>query len=284
MNKRLIFLILIATLGLAACSASVDNAASRELPVAMEEVYMESEPIEAGSGYAPQADMASAPVPNTTVERLVIKNASLSIAVDDPEASMERISTLAEELDGYVVSAYMYQTTLESGVKVPHASISIRIPAEQLTAEYVDLGSRLANLEAAEEELQRIMEEAVRTEDVLAVYQQLTYYREQIEVIRGQMRYYEDSARLSMVSVELVANAAVQPLTIGGWQPAGVAKDAVQALIDTVKFLANAGIWIVIFALPVALLIFGPPALIVWLILRQRARRRKARQMPPATV
>ena len=309
MNKRLIFLILITALGLAACSASVDNAASRELPVAMEEVYMESDRMGSDSGYAPQADMASAPVSNTTVERLVIKNASLTIAVDDPEASMERISTLAEELDGYVVSAYMYQTTLESGVKVPHASISIRIPAERLeqvvatvkaettqpiisenidsqdvTAEYVDLGSRLANLEAAEEELQRIMEEAVRTEDVLAVYQQLTYYREQIEVIRGQMKYYEDSARLSMVSVELVANAAVQPLTIGGWQPAGVAKDAVQALIDTVKFLANAGIWIVIFALPVALLIFGPPALIVWLILRQRARRRKARQAPPATV
>ena len=309
MNKRLIFLILIMALGLAACSASVDEAAPMEMPVAMEEVYVELARETSGSGYAPQADMASAPIPSTTVERLVIKNASLTIAVDDPEASMERISALAEELDGYVVSAYMYQTTLESGVKVPQASISIRIPAERLeevvatvkaettqpviseninsqdvTAEYVDLGSRLANLEAAEVELQRIMEEAVRTEDVLAVYQQLTYYREQIEVIRGQMKYYEDSARLSMVSVELVANAAVQPLTIGSWQPAGVAKSAVQALIDTAKFLANAGIWIVIFVLPVALLIFGPPALIVWLILRQRAKRRKARQAPHATV
>ena len=43
--------------------------------------------------------------------------------------------------------------------------------------------------------------------------------REQIEVIKGQMKYYEESARLSMVSVELIANEAVQPLTIGGWQP-----------------------------------------------------------------
>ena len=306
MNKKFAFLIIIMALALAACSASYESA-PMEMPV-VQEVVVERE--EAVSGYAPSADMAySESVANTSVERMVIQNASLSIAVDDPEVSMERISTLAQELNGYVVSAYMYQTTLEGGVKVPQASISIRIPAERLdeviqtikaettqpviseninsqdvTAEYVDLSSRLTNLEATEKQLQQIMDEAVKTEDVLAVYSQLTYIREQIEVIKGQMKYYEESARLSMVSVELVANEAVQPLTIGGWQPVGVAKSAVQALINTVKWLANAGIWLVIFIVPVVLLIFGPIALIVWAIARRRAKRRKAIQAPPAAV
>ena len=307
MIKKLIFLIVILPLALVACSATSEMSAPMEMPV-VQEVYVERE--EAVSGYAPVADMAySESVANTSVERMVIQNASLSIAVDDPEASMERISTLAQELDGYVVSAYMYQTTLESGVKVPQASISVRIPAERLdeviatikaettqpvisenitsqdvTGDYVDLSSRLINLEATEKQLQAIMDEAVKTEDVLAVYSQLTYIREQIEVIKGQMKYYEESARLSMVSVELIANEAVQPLTIGGWQPVGVAKSAVQALINTVKWLANAGIWIVIFIAPVLLLVFGPIALIVWAILRRRAKRRKATQASPATV
>ncbi len=306
MNKKLVILILIMTLGLAACAARSESM-PMEMPV-VEEVYVEREASNAV--YGQSADFAaSAPPSPATVERMVIKNASLSIAVDDPEASMDRISALAEELGGYVVSAYMYQTTLESGAKVPHASISIRIPAENLdevlltvkaettqpvisenvdsqdvTADYVDLSSRLTNLEAAEAQLQQIMEDAVRTEDVLSVYSQLTSVREQIEVIRGQMKYYEESAALSMVSVELVANEAVQPLTIGGWQPVGVAKSAVQALINTVKWLANAGIWIAIFVLPVALLVFGPPALIVWAILRRRAKRRKAAQTPPAAL
>jgi hypothetical protein len=308
MNKKLVILILFTALALAACSAASDEFAPlpMEMPVA-EQVYVERE--SAGAGYAASADMAaSAPVANTSVERMVIQNASLSIAVDDPEASMARISALAQELNGYVVSANMYQTTLESGVKVPHASISIRIPSERLdevmetikaettqpvlsenidsqdvTADYVDLSSRLTNLEAAEEQLQRIMDEAVKTEDVLAVYSQLTYIREQIELIKGQMKYYEEAARLSMVSVELVANEAVQPLTIGGWQPGGVAKSAVQALIDTVKWLVNAGIWIGIYIIPVVLLIFGPAGLILWAILRQRSRRRKARQAAPPT-
>jgi hypothetical protein len=309
MNKKLIFLITILALVLAACSASADESFPMEMPVA-EEVYVQPEREFAESSYGSNADMAaSAPVANTTVERLVIKNASLSMAVDDPEASMDRITALAEDLGGYVVSAYMYQTTLESGAKVPHASISIRIPAEELnhvletikaettqpllsenidsqdvTADYVDLSSRLTNLEATEEQLQRIMDEAVRTEDVLAVYSQLTYIREQIEVIKGQMKYYEDASRLSMVNVELLANEAVQPLTIGGWQPEGVAKSAVQALINVVKWLANAAIWIVILILPVVLLVFGPPALIVWAILRRRAKGKKAAQTPPAAL
>jgi hypothetical protein len=306
MNKKLFYLITGMALVLASCAAQSEQY-SMEIPV-VEEVYVEREA--AGAGFAQSADFAaSAPPANTAIERLVIKNASLSIAVDNPEASMDHISALAEELGGYVVSAYMYQTTLESGAKVPHASVSIRIPAERLdevlqtikaettqpvlsenidsqdvTADYVDLSSRLTNLEAAEVQLQQIMEDAVRTEDVLAVYSQLTSVREQIEVIRGQMKYYEEAAALSMVSVELVANEAVQPLTIGGWQPVGVAKSAVQALINTVKWLANAGIWIAIFVLPVALLVFGPPALIVWAIMRRRAKRRKAAQTPPAAL
>jgi len=308
MFKRSIYLIVILSLVLSACSAGTQS----ESPMP-EEVFVESQRDAYGESgapaMAPSVDMAyDQSASNASVERLVIKNASISLYVDDPEASMDRISALAEEMGGYVVSANMYQTYLESGAKVPQASISIRVLAEHLdatletikaettqpvisehmnsddvTASYTDLQSQLTNLEAAELELRGIMEDAVRTEDVLAVYQQLTYYRGQIEMIKGQMTYYEDSARLSLVSIELVANAAAEPLTIGGWQPVGVAKNAVQALINTVKWLANAGIWIVIFILPVALLIFGPPILIIWGILRWRARRRLARQSPPPT-
>ena len=79
------------------------------------------------------------------------------------------------------------------------------------------------NLEEAEAQLQEIMDGAVRTEDVLNVHNQLVFVREQIEVIQGQIQYFEQSAAFSMISIELVADAAVQPLNIGGWQPAGVA-------------------------------------------------------------
>ncbi len=243
-------------------------------------------------------------------ERLVIKNASLSIIVDDPVQAMDSITQLADEMGGFVVSANLSESFLESGVKVPSANITIRVPADRfnealrsiksettelpqyeninsqdVTSEYTDLASRLRNLEAAEVKLNEIMEDAIRTEDVLSVYNQLVQVREQIELIKGQMKYYEESAAMSAISVELVANEAVQPLTIGGWQPVGTAKDAVQSLINTLKVLGNIVIWAVLFLLPVLFvlyLVFVLPLSLVWRAWRRRRAKNKPQSTPPA--
>lgn len=278
MFKRFFVLILAFSVLLAGCAAATRN--------------MESVSPSYG-GAAPAADMVYSEeskvlsggdgnfnVAATSTERLVIKNASISIYVDDPTVSVERISKMAESMGGFVVASNLYQSRLQSGVEVPHASITVRVPAEKLsdamdqiksettlpvinenissqdvTSEYTDLESRLRNLEAAEEQLQNIMDRATKTEDVISVYRELTNVRGQIEVIKGQMKYYQQSAALSSISVELTATAAQQPLTVGGWQPKGVARDAVQALIYALQGLANASIWLVLFLLPIGLVI-----------------------------
>lgn len=245
-------------------------------------------------------------------KRLVIKNARLTIVVNDPAKSLEVISKMADELGGFVVTANLNHTQLSSGTEVPHGSITIRIPAEKLnealdrieaesdqppqdktiesqdvTREYTDLQSRLRNLEDAEEQLRKIMDNAFNTEDVLSVYNQLVQVREQIEVIKGQIQYYDEASALSAISVELVANAAMQPLKIGGWQPVGVMKDAVQALLNALKFVVNAFIWIVIFVIPILLviyLIFVLPLRAVIRFIRKRRPKQKTTapaQMPP---
>ncbi|MGW8250238.1 MAG: DUF4349 domain-containing protein [Anaerolineales bacterium] len=236
------------------------------------------------------------------VERLVIKNADLSLIVPDPGSSMDHISALAEELGGFVVTANLYTQRLETGVEVPRANITIRVPAVRLndalqrikqesdqvprqesinsqdvTQEYTDLQSRLRNLEEAEAQLREIMESANRTEDVLSVYNELVRVREQIEVLKGQIQYYEQSAALSAISVELIANEAAQPLTIGTWQPGGVVRQAIQALISATKFIINAAIWVVIFVLPIVLLLLVIFVLPVYLVVRAWRRRRQAR-------
>lgn len=246
------------------------------------------------------------------VDRIVIRNGSLEIVVDTPPDSMKKISKLAEELGGYVVSASMTEEQLDSGLKVPRATITIRVPAEKfdeameaiksesnrlplrenidsqdVTSEYTDLQSRLRNLKNTEEQLLKIQEEAYKTEDVLQVYERLVQVREQIEVIQGQINYYNESSQKSAISVTLIANEAVQPLTIGHWQPVGVAKDAVQALINTVKVLANIAIWLVIFVLPILLLlyvIFFLPLSLIWKAWRRRVKQKKlaAATPPPA--
>ncbi len=233
-------------------------------------------------------------------ERIVIKNASLEIVVNAPDESMRAISSMAEEMGGFVVSANLYQTHTSDGQEVPRASITIRVPAERLeealarieaesdrlplnksinsqdvTSEYTDLQSRLTNLEAAEAQLMLIMEDANRTEDVLNVFDQLTRVREQIEVLKGQMQYLETSAKLSAVSVELIPNEVIQPISIGGWEPVGVIKDAIQSLIVALQGLVNIGIWLVLFILPIVLIIGVP---LFFIIRGVRNRRRKSKE------
>ena len=242
------------------------------------------------------------------IKQMIIQNAEASIVVEDPRQTMTAIVNMAKAMGGFVVNSEMSMTKLENDVEVPQGTVTIRVPADRMeeafekiktgtgvvevqsehisgqdvTKEYTDLASRKRNLDDAEARLREIMDAATRTEDVLAVHNQLTQVREQIEVIQGQMQYYEQAADFSAISVTITSKAAIQPITVGSWQPVGEARDAVQALINTTKVLANIAIWIILFILPVFLMIFIPLRLI-WRGLK-RLFGRKKKQKPVAPV
>jgi hypothetical protein len=299
MNTRLLFLISIFALLLGACASPQQAAFSpAESGYADEAIYAESpasEPVlyEEGTGFESGS--------YDSAERIVVKNASLEIVVIAPDESLQSISRMAEQMGGYVVSANLYKTQTSEGQEVPRASITIRVPSENLeealaqieaesdrlplrkninsqdvTSDYTDLQSRLVNLEAAEAQLMQIMESANRTEDVLNVFDQLTSVREQIEVLKGQIQYLENSAKLSAISVELIPNEVIQPISIGGWEPVGVIKDAIQSLIIALQGLVNIGIWLALFILPIVLII-GVPLFFIIRGVRSRRRRNKGK-------
>jgi len=305
MVKKIAFALVILSLLLASCAAAA-TPSSPQPPSVMNEIQR----VASQAGAPLSSDKSAYAVDQTTasVDRLVIKNATLSIAVNDPLKSMDTISHMAEAMGGFVVTADMYQQSLGNGTQVPQVSMSIRVPVDRLdealttikketdqpiisenessqdvTAEYTDLNSRLTNLQAAEKQLQEIMASATKTEDVLSVYSQLVSVREQIELIKGQMKYYEQSAALSSISIQLIPNAAMQPITIAGWQPKGVAKQALQSLIRTLQSLANFGIRLVILYLPVLLIIFVPIGLIIWGIVSLVRKIRKPKVVPTPT-
>ena len=312
MKRLLIASMLIATVILTACGAAAP-------------AYVESQSV--GEGYAPEAPMpVGAPaemekaadsayignaVPPAQQDRLVIQNADYTLVVVDPKAKMDAMTAMAQTMGGFVVSANLYQTTSPNGDQVPEGTIVIRVPASKLeealkqvkadvveirnetrsgqdvTQEYVDLESRLKNLQAAEAQLTRIMEDANRTEDVMSVFNQLVYYREQIELVKGQMQYYEQSADFSAISARLIAEESIQPIQVGGWKPQGEVRDAIQRLINFLQDLVDFLIWAVLYYLPVLLLIGLVIVLPIWLVyLAIRAIRRRSKKnktaAPPA--
>ena len=135
--------------------------------------------------------------------------------------------------------------------------------------------------QAAEAQLLSIMQDATKTQDVLDVYAQLAQVQSDIEVLQGQIKYYEQSAALSAISVTIIAEATVKPIKVAGWVPAGVARDALQSLIffwqDFVDFLIRFFLYI----LPV-LLTIGVPLYLFFLLVRWIFRRiRKPRPVLP---
>ena len=240
----------------------------------------------------------------TTVDRVVIKNADLSIVVPDPAASMDNIVKMAERMGGFVVTSSLSKYTTDTGVEVPVAYITIRVPADQLTAAldeikgqtekpdsdvlsenvsgqdvtavYTDLQSRVTNLELAEKQLQQILTTTTKTEDWLQVFNQLTATRGEIEVLKGQIKYYEESAAFSAISVNLQAQEAVKPITVGKWEPTGVAREAIQALVSALKVIVNIVIYLGLLIIPLLIVIVGPIWLVIWLIRRSLKRRKPA--------
>lgn len=309
MFKRIFFFISVIPLILVACSAA-STPASPELQGEGVGGSRAAIPMEAPAAEEPAADSLAKfqGQTGTSIDRIVIKNASLDIIVEKPPEVMDAIGKMAEDMGGFIVSANLYQTQLASGVEVPRASITIRVPAARLdeamgriegqsdrpvenktinsqdvTQEYTDLQSRLKNLEATETQLVKIMEEANKTEDVLRVYNEITRVREEIEVTKGRIQYFDQSARLSSISVNILPQEAVQPLSVGGWQPVGVARDAIQALINGLQWLVNVVIWLGLFIIPILLVISLPLYLIVRGLLRWRARRRESKAAQAAT-
>jgi len=310
--------IIISALALTSCAArmaSPDYAMSEsyDSSKAAYEGVMQEAPMTAPAADSVSTGGMTNAVVETTTDQMIVKNASLSILADDPMKTQADIMQLAADMGGYTVYSNSYQTYTSSGAQVPYASVTIRVPADKLndaldaikemtgdpaefvtnesvsgedvTQAYTDLASRLRNLEEAEKELSAMYEKATDAEDVLAIYNQKMQVSEQIEVIKGQMQYYEDASATSSIAVEIAAKASVQPVTIAGWQPKGVARNAVQALINFGKGFVNFLIWLAILVIPVILVIGTPIFFLVrWLVRRNRRIQAQRRQVPPIPV
>ena len=259
-------------------------------------------PAPAVDFYAPEGVETSNTSSVQTRDRLVIENADLAIVVNDPKARMAEINALANEMGGYVVSSNLFQSFTSFGQEVPEATIVIRVPSERLddaltrikegaininyenrtgqdiTNIYVDLQSQLKAKQAAEAKLLEIMDQATRAEDVLAIYLQVQQVQTEIEMLKGQIQYYDESVATSAISVRLIAEEGTQPIEIGPWTPSGAAREAIQDLILFVQDFVEVLIRFVLLTLP-ALVLIAIPLFLIYLAGRAVYRRVRRSRM-----
>jgi hypothetical protein len=203
-------------------------------------------------------------------ERLIVKNGSLSLLVDDVVTAVGAVQSFAFGQGGFVVSS-----NIDKSGSTPYGYVTIRIPsdvfdtglgalrelgevqnehvdAQDVTEEYVDLEARLRNLQETESQLLSLMRQATKIEDILAVQRELTIIRSQIESLEGRMTYLRESASFSLLSVYLSNDPENLPIVDDAdtWKPVATIKQAVRDLLDLGTGIVDGIIWVIIF-LPV---------------------------------
>jgi PKD repeat protein len=170
-------------------------------------------------------------------ERMIVRTGQMVMVVNEVPVVIDQITSLAETSHGYVVSSRVWK----SGEKLV-GSISIRIPADDytdvmeilrtmsvevlqeitnssdVTEEYVDLTSKLDNLEATETQLLAIMEKAETVEDILEVQAQLSKVRGEIEQTKGRMQYLERTSAMSLIEIQLQESSIEIEFTADKWR------------------------------------------------------------------
>ena len=236
--------------------------------------------------------------------RLIIKNGEMNLIVADTDRALDQIIGLAVEAGGYVISSQSWE---EDTVK--YAALTIGVPVDQFEAvqrrlrglavqvvsdtasgqdvseEYVDLQSRVTNLEATAARIREFLKQAADVEQALAVNGKLTDVEAELEQVKGRMAYLADRSAYSTLTINLepqqptpspTPSPSPMPTpTPDVWQPDRTLAAAGNRLDWILRGFGDLAIWFGVTILPLA-----TPVLIVgglW-----RARRKPAAPKPPA--
>ncbi|MFW6174306.1 MAG: DUF4349 domain-containing protein [Chloroflexota bacterium] len=201
-------------------------------------------------------------------ERMVVRNADMSIVVEDVEDAVGRVTAAVDELDGTVLESRRQG----QGEDFQSAFMSFRVPSERLdealsrvreiagsveservtsqdvTEEFVDVQARLENLRATEQRLTQLYERADSVGQVLEVERELTRVRGDIESLEGRLQVLQRTTATSRVNLEIRPEPEEEPLSDPGWTPEETWRRAVRGLSDFGQGLADFLIFAAVFS------------------------------------
>ncbi len=179
--------------------------------------------------------------------RLVIKEADLSLMVPDTRTAVQTALNLAESYSGYVLN----QRQWETGDTTTYGELTFGVPADQfegllnalrtlgtvedeqlsgqdVLATAVDLQSRLDNLTSNQTRMRTFLEQTRNTTETLAVHQQLVQIENEINDLQGQLNFYTGRSGAAHITLRLTAllpTPTPTPLpTPQSWSPGNTAK------------------------------------------------------------
>ncbi|MFA5827763.1 MAG: DUF4349 domain-containing protein [Candidatus Shapirobacteria bacterium] len=206
--------------------------------------------------------------PSDAVDRMVIQDTSLSLVVKDVSTVISQIETAAKGFGGYLVNSYLSKPEAAASgnivIRVPEGKrtealsalkgfaikvVSESVSGTDVTDEYVDLQARLDILYKTKAKFDEISAKAYTVNDLLEVNRELINVQSQIDSIKGRQKYYEQSAKLSKITVYLSTDEMSLPYApTNEWRPAVIFKEAVRSLVGALRNIGTLAIWLVVFS------------------------------------
>ncbi|MFX3633138.1 MAG: DUF4349 domain-containing protein [Candidatus Pristimantibacillus sp.] len=223
-------------------------------------------------------------------QKLIYK-AELTMEVGNYDTAVTELRNAIHQSGGYILQFQDGQYKNEKGstytIKVPsvgfmafierlegieHKRFERQVGATDVTEEYVDLESRLKAKQIVEERLLGFMDKAQKADDLVKFSQQLSEVQEEIEVLKGRIRYLDRNVAFSTVELRMYqpsnATAALDENKALGSKMS----TAMNGSVDTLLVVLQGLLIFLSGALPVllCLAIIGLP--IYWLMRRHKRR------------
>ena len=222
-------------------------------------------------------------------ERKIIKNASLTIEVDDTEITKDLVEEKVKELGGAITNMNSYE--VRPGVLA--YNLTLRVPSDKLevaleniaslgikknesfnsrdiTEQYLDTANQIKNLEARRDRLRELMKfKTDNLNDVLQIDRELSSVQNQIENLQRTQKRRDTDVAYSIINLNIQPKPQIGDFSSPAeWNLERTWKEAVNDLIHSLQNLAKKAIQIIVYA-PIWL----PILIILWLI--QKAIRRR---------
>lgn len=242
-------------------------------------------------------DGAATPQVEDTSRKL-IKNVNLSVETETFEELLATITEKTESFSGYIEESYTYNGSNYYGRGTRNASMTVRIPAQQLdaflssvsevsnvisrndsvsdvTLQYVDMESHKKALTAEQDRLLELLEQAESVEDIITIESRLSDVRYQIESMESQLRTLQNQVSYSTVYLDI---QEVEKLTPVEEQTRGemIREGFVDSLYGVGNGLLDFGTAVII-DLPY-LVVWAAVILLVILIIRLLRKHRKNKE------
>ena len=199
-----------------------------------------------GSGIAPSSGTSL-----QLADRKIISTGSITVEVEDVQASGKAVESIADSLGGYVE-----RLSSSGGDEYSWASLTIRVPqgqfasaydrirnlgevlnedqgSEDVSEQFIDLEARLKSALREEQSFLALLGRSSNVSEVLAIERELARVRADIERYQGQLDFLTRRVALSTIYVELAPETG--PFVEPPFASLRLTVDDVPGSLDTVR-------------------------------------------------